>query len=86
MGQSPLPQALSHVSIPEQKYAVFPHCDHVWKLSNTVETILSKWLPQSGYEIAHANTDAPDFFERYSEEFNPQTGTGGMEIWLPIKS
>jgi AraC family transcriptional regulator len=74
------------VSIPTQKYAVFSHREHVSKLSNTVGTILSKWLPQSGYEVAHAGADAPDFFERYGEDFDPQTGTGGMEVWIPIKS
>jgi AraC family transcriptional regulator len=74
------------VSIPTQKYAVFSHREHVSKLSNTVGTILSKWLPQSGYEVAHVGADAPDFFERYGEDFDPQTGTGGMEVWIPIKS
>jgi predicted transcriptional regulator YdeE len=24
------------------------------------------------------------WFERYTEEFNPQTGMGGMENWIPI--
>jgi hypothetical protein len=23
---------------------------------------------------------APDFFERYTEEFDPRTGMGGMEV------
>ena len=27
----------------------------------------------------------PAFFERYGEAFDPQTGTGGIEVWLPIK-
>jgi AraC family transcriptional regulator len=27
----------------------------------------------------------PDFFERYGEEFDPQTGMGGIEVWIPIK-
>jgi predicted transcriptional regulator YdeE len=23
-------------------------------------------------------------FERVGEEFNPETGTGGIEIWIPV--
>jgi predicted transcriptional regulator YdeE len=25
-------------------------------------------------------------FKRYTQEFNPQTGMGGTEIWIPIKA
>lgn len=83
---SGLPDELSHLSIPAQRYAVFSHREHVSKLSNTIGNILSKWLPQSGNQVAHAGADAPDFFERYGEDFDPQTGLGGIEVWLPIKS
>ena len=83
---SGLPAELSGVSIPAQRYVVFPHPEHVSKLSSTIGTILNKWLPPSGHEVAHAVSDAPDFLERYGQDFDPQTGTGGIEIWIPIKS
>ncbi len=44
-------------------------------------TIWNKWLPESGHQVA----EAPEF-ERYGEEFDPRTGTGGLEIWIPIQS
>jgi hypothetical protein len=28
--------------------------------------------------------DAPNF-ERYGESFDPVTGNGGLEIWVPVK-
>jgi AraC family transcriptional regulator len=28
--------------------------------------------------------DAPNF-ERYDETFDPATGNGGFEIWVPVK-
>ena len=28
--------------------------------------------------------DAPNF-ERYDEKFDPSTGDGGLEIWIPVK-
>jgi predicted transcriptional regulator YdeE len=29
---------------------------------------------------------APPCFERYTAEFNPQTGMGGTEIWIPLET
>ena len=28
--------------------------------------------------------DAPSF-ERYDEKFDPSTGNGGLEIWVPVR-
>jgi AraC family transcriptional regulator len=78
---SDLPANFSRVRIAAQKYAVFFHREHVSTVRRTVNTIWSKWLPESGHEVA----DAPSF-ERYGEEFDPRTGAGGFEIWIPIKA
>lgn len=77
---SKVPPELSHVRIPENRYAVFSHRDHVSMIRRTFNTIWSRWFPDSGHEPA----DAP-FFERYDERFNPMTGAGGLEIWIPLK-
>src|SRR5229473_4899807 len=80
-----LPGEFSVAAIPAQKYAVFSHREHVSKLRETLDAI-DKWLPGSGLEVACGDAEAPNFFERYSEEFDPRTGMGGMEVWMPIKS
>lgn len=81
-----LPDNFTVVSLPAAKYAVFSHRAHVSKLYETCDAI-SKWLPESGHQsAAAAYAETPAFFERYSEEFDPQTGMGGMEVWVPIKS
>lgn len=77
---SGLPGELSRIRIPEQKYAVFSHRDHISTLRSCVHTIWNKWLPASGCEVA----DSPDF-ELYGESFDPKAGIGTVEIWLPIK-
>lgn len=79
-----LPHEFSHVSIPAQQYAVFPHREHVSKLRHTLEAIQREWLPESGYQTSKASPNAPDFFERYGEGFDPQTGTGDIEVWIPL--
>ncbi len=75
-----LPGEFRRVRIPAQRYAVFTHRDHISTMRGTVYTIWNQWLPNSGYEVA----DAPDF-ERYDDRFDPQSGTGEVEIWLPLK-
>lgn len=77
---SDLPREFSRVRIPEQKYAVFTHSDHISSIRRTVNTIWNHWLPVSGMKAA----DAPNF-ERYDEKFDPLTGDGGLEIWIPVK-
>jgi AraC family transcriptional regulator len=81
-----MPDNFTVISLPATKYAVFPHRAHVSKLYETCDAI-SRWLPESGPQsAAAADPETPAFFERYSEEFDPQTGMGGMEVWVPIKS
>ena len=77
---SDLPREFSRVRIPEQKYAVFSHAEHISTIRRTVNTIWNHWLPSSGIKAA----DAPNF-ERYDEKFDPATGNGGLEIWIPVK-
>ncbi|SDN66161.1 AraC family transcriptional regulator [Afipia sp. GAS231] len=77
---SDLPREFSRVRIPEQKYAVFTHSEHISTIRRTVNTIWNHWLPVSGFKAA----DAPNF-ERYDEKFDPVTGNGGLEIWIPVR-
>src|ERR1700687_4326191 len=77
---SDLPRQFSRVRIPEQRYAVFTHRDHVSTIRRTINTIWNHWLPASGQKAV----DAPNF-ERYDGNFNPLTGDGGLEIWVPIE-
>jgi AraC family transcriptional regulator len=77
---SDLPREFARVRIPEQKYAVFAHRDHVSSIRRTVNTIWNHWLPASGLKMADAAN-----FERYDENFDPLTGNGGFEIWVPVR-
>ncbi len=78
---SDLPEDFVSVRVPAQLYAVFHHAEHVSTIRRTMHTIYTQWLPQSDYEPA----DAP-FFERYGPAFDPRTGEGGLEAWIPVKA
>jgi AraC family transcriptional regulator len=75
-----LPPELSRVRVPANRYAVFTHGGHISAIRSTWHTIWNKWLPRSGHHLA----DAPDF-ERYGADFDPRTGRGAVEIWVPLK-
>jgi len=77
---SDLPREFTRIRIAPQRYAVFAHRDHISAIRRSWSTIWNRWLPNSGHEAA----DAPDF-ERYGETFDPVRGTGGVEIWVPLK-
>jgi AraC family transcriptional regulator len=78
---SRIPADLATLRIPEREYAIFVHRDHISTIRRTWFTILNQWLPESGRELAHA----PEL-EVYGENFNPATGTGGVEIRIPLKA
>jgi AraC family transcriptional regulator len=78
---SALPTAFSRLRISAQRYAVFAHGAHISEIRRTVCTIWTRWLPDSGHEVA----DAPSF-ERFDDAFDSETGIGGLEIWIPIKA
>jgi AraC family transcriptional regulator len=75
-----LPKDFARIRFPQQKYAVFTHRDHISTVRSTFYTIWNKWLPESGLEVAETGE-----FERYDERFDPRTGAGGLEIWIPVK-
>jgi AraC family transcriptional regulator len=76
-----LPEGLSPLELPARRYAVFQHEGHVSGLPKTVDAIYKGWLPGSGHQPA----EEVAFFERYGEEFDPVTGMGGVEVWVPLK-
>ena len=75
-----IPKELACMRIPEQRYAVFTQREHVSTIRRTWFTIFNQALPAAGLKPA----GGPEF-ERYGEQFNPETGAGGFEIWIPVR-
>ena len=75
-----LPPDLARIRIPSQRYAVFTHTGHASGIRATTHSIWNNYLPASTLEVA----DGPDY-ERYDHRFDPKTGAGQMEIWIPVK-
>lgn len=77
-----LPPGFQTLTVEPRRYVVFTHSGHVSALDQTIDTICGKWAPDCGLKLA---ASAP-LFERYSSKFDPTTGLGGMEIWVPLES
>ncbi|QDU73860.1 Right origin-binding protein [Bremerella volcania] len=75
-----IPADFQRLTVPPQRYAVFSQKSHIAGIRNVFSAIWNQWLPQSAYQAAEAPT-----IERYGQEFNPSTGLGGYQIWLPIR-
>ena len=76
-----VPEESARLRIAAAKYAVFTHRGHISTIRGTWNSIWNDWLPQSGHEAA----DGP-ILERYDySRFDPQTGNGEVELWIPIR-
>jgi len=78
---TPAPE-LKVLDIPARTYAIFSHKGHVTAIRSTIGAAYGDWLPRSGRE---ASEDA-SFIEYYGPGFDPDSGTGDIEIWVPLKA
>ena len=76
---TPVPDGMSRMAIPAGRYAMFVHEGHISDIGKTIYSIWNKSLPDLGLEPR----EAPDF-ERYDGRFDPKTGRGLVEIWIPV--
>src|SRR5262249_37802880 len=77
-------EELNAVEIPARTYAVFTHASHVSRIPDTYRAIWDEALPAldrrpADFTIAHV-------LERHRPEFDPDTGEGGVEIWIPLEA
>jgi AraC family transcriptional regulator len=79
-----LPAALSPVILPSHCYAVFQHTGPAANIKDTLSAIFDDWLPGSPYMLAQQSAHCLHHLEKYGEQFNPVTGLGGLEIWIPV--
>ncbi len=75
------PDGMDAVTLNSRHYAVFTHHGHYSLLPETFDAIWNGWR----FTVSNVDVGAPSF-ERYGEEFNPETGIGGIEVWVPLIS
>ncbi len=73
------PADFARLRLAPQTYAVFTHTGHISAIGATCSAVWNQALPASGRKAV----DAP-WLERYGEDFDGGTGTGKVEIWIPV--
>ena len=74
-----LPADMGRMRIHEQEYAVFEHPGPLSAIRSNWGAAFS-WLKSS---TVYQSAEKPDF-EVYDERFDPQTGSGIVEIWIAV--
>ncbi len=83
---APAPQIFTRTDLRPRSYAVFAHRGDVTNTRATIDAALSE-LPKLGKEHFGAYAGEPDFFERYVDGYQAaKSGTGAVEIWVPLKA
>jgi predicted transcriptional regulator YdeE len=74
-----LPASVGRMKVPDQQYAVFTHQGHISSIKDSWQTAMN-WIPNAQW----VDGETPSF-ELYDERYDPSTGTGIVELWIPIK-
>ncbi len=77
--RTPVPSGLTSLDVAAQHYAVFQHAAHVATIRSTYRAIWNHWLGSGGWTAIEA-----PILERHNPSFDPGTGLGGLEIWIPV--
>ena len=78
-----LPDGLGGLRLDKRRYAKFAHNDHVSKIGATCSAIFGEWQPRAAAKL---ETDPLFLVEYYGAAFDPHTGMGGMEVWVPLQT
>ncbi len=73
------PLELVRIEIPARRYAVFEHREHASTIFETYSAIWNEGLNEHGLVPAQ-----DPILERHSPSFDPETGEGGVSLWIPL--
>lgn len=81
VNQSPDPASgLTSIHLPPRKYLVFEHNGPIAAIGQTWQDIWDRAIAAAG----HLPLDGTGF-ERYDDRFDARTGSGIVELWVPVK-
>ena len=75
-----MPEGITFLEVPAQSYAVFEHNGSASELSKTIDNIFTHWAAGAGIK----ERGFPAMMEVYGDDFDPETVSGRIEIWVPL--
>jgi len=79
------PAGFVAVNLIHMRCAVFGFHDHLSGLRDFVGEIFRNQLPAAGLSLLPAHAGAPEFVERYGDDFIAASDKGGLEILIPVQ-
>jgi AraC family transcriptional regulator len=79
-GAAPLAEGFTSLRLEPLQVVVFRHRGRVHEITATIDAIFSQWIPNSGYVMG----GPVNVIEQYSEDFDPRTNAGWIDIWVPV--
>ncbi|SMY09515.1 AraC family transcriptional regulator [Flavimaricola marinus] len=76
-----VPEGMTRLKVPEGRYAVWLHDGHVSEMHQTMQAIFDTGLAKAGLSARAA----PEL-EVYDARFDPKTGSGPVELWIPVEA
>jgi len=76
-----LPPEFDTLRIEKQRYAVFLHKGHITGIGGTWMAIFNHGLTDAGCTMVRAPQ-----FELVDDRFDPMTGNGEIELWIPVEA
>ncbi len=76
-----LPEGLKAIRVAERTFAVFRHPGHIAEMPAVCNAIFGEWCAATDRKPAEIPIQMIEF---YPGSFDPMTGEGGFEIWLPL--
>lgn len=73
-------EPLTSMRIPARRWAIFHHAGHVSTIPDTYAAIWDYGFHDLGLVV-----DVAPSVERHCPAFDPRTGEGGVDIWMPVK-
>jgi AraC family transcriptional regulator len=77
---TPPRKPLAYLETEPRGYAVFDHREHVSTIFDTYTAIWNEALPAAGLNAANGPV-----LEFHNDAFDPGTGLGGLQIWIPLE-
>jgi AraC family transcriptional regulator len=74
-----VPDGMIALTVRGGRYAVFTHRGHIARIKDTFRQVFGNWLPAT----PHRHLPSPDF-ELYDDRFDPASGEGEVDIYVPI--
>lgn len=74
-----LPPELDTIRIPRRSYVVLRHNGGMSELLSAWRLVWLDWYAESGLQFL-----SPPDIERYDDSFDPASGEGTIELWIPV--